>query len=250
MHLCEFFGFQSTCFDGVSNVSLLVGCYITSSAPTCSVIRRISSYWVLSIGIPLASRSCFASSSGSPAMSTASAPASAGVSCRSWIIWSIMSLNSFTGLKDAMSIAIVHDMFRPLPIIELYPPPDSTPHSMSTITASPYPLCAPCSLVFPSGFCAQWSPLSPGGSVIGSPSAPTAHPSGIGTPNLLASPIFPLATVEVAMSNIKLFSFSAGAANAIGLVPSIGFLARAGLTAGPAFVIAMPIISFSSASMA
>ena len=120
--------------------------------------------------------------------------------------------------------------------------PVRTPHRRSTMSDRPDPLAPPIGSRLPlSAVCA---------SVVGSPAASVAHPSGISLPVSAAKRILPRATNDVDMSSTIGFSVPAGTATAIGLVPSSGVIVPKGFMAGEALVSTTPIMPASSAVMA
>ena len=86
--------------------------------------------------------------------------------------------------------------------------------------------------------------------MIGVPSARAIQPGITFTPNRLASAILLPATELMAASKMNGGSFLVGAAIAMGFSPTIGFAPPTGATFTPPVVIAMPIMSCSSAMAA
>jgi hypothetical protein len=76
------------------------------------------------------------------------------------------------------------------------------------------------------------------------------QPGSSGEPSRIASRILLPAIAEVAASNSSGASWRAGAATAIGLVPSSGFDAKVGTTLSPAPVKQTPTMSWAAACMA
>jgi hypothetical protein len=82
----------------------------------------------------------------------------------------------------------------------------------------------------------------------GRPRRSTAHPTGIARPFLQATTAWPSEAVLVAMSSRKGRLRLAGAATAIGFVPSFGSAPKVGTTEGSAtFVVTTPIMPCSAA---
>ncbi len=77
--------------------------------------------------------------------------------------------------------------------------------------------------------------------VAGEPSGAIAQPTGMVSPLLAATSIRPRGTVEVAMSRTSIPNRPAGAAKAIGFVPSKEVRARVGATIGEVLVRLKPI---------
>ena len=122
---------------------------------------------------------------------------------------------------------------------------------ISAIMPKPYPLWEPCSRVPPSGSMCISSMSGTGtGSSFGVPSRSVIQPGSSSAPTLCASLILLPAIALVAASNRKGASFRAGAAMAMGFVPSRGSAANVGTIFAPDEVIVSPTMSSSAASIA
>jgi len=86
--------------------------------------------------------------------------------------------------------------------------------------------------------------------MIGVPSRSVTQPGRSGEPIRIASRILLPAMAEVAASKSSGASCRAGAANAIGLVPSRGFAPKVGTTCRPAAVKQTPTMSSCAACIA
>ena len=84
--------------------------------------------------------------------------------------------------------------------------------------------------------------------MIGVPSLSVTHPGRSGEPSRMASRILLPAIAEVAASKSIGASLRAGAASAMGLVPSSGFAAKVGTTLSPAPVKQAPTMSCCAAA--
>src|SRR5690606_23304154 len=79
-------------------------------------------------------------------------------------------------------------------------------------------------------------------SVVGSPSGPTAQPSGMGSPELRAASTLPKAPALVARSAVSAWSPALGAPIVSGFVPSTERNPPYGATTGPVVEVTIPII--------